>query len=101
MGRVTDRTNDRIAFALTVTGRVQGVGYRFFAREAANGLRLAGWVQNSKDGTVAVEVAGIAADMESFVAMLRQGPPGSSVSDIRATRIDPARVAATSFEVRS
>ena len=90
----------RIAFAITIVGRVHGVGFRFFAREAAVGLRLAGWVENRKDGSVAVEVAGRAEDLEPFIAALRKGPPGSIVGDVRATRIDPSRVTLTNFEIR-
>ena len=91
----------RVAFAITVVGRVQGVGFRWYARDTAAGFRLAGWVENRKDGTVAIEVAGTADELEPFIAALRTGPSGAKVGDVRATRIDPARVADTGFEIRA
>ena len=42
----------------TVSGRVQGVGFRYRARYAASQLGLTGWVENEDDGTVTLEVQG-------------------------------------------
>ncbi|MDE3129148.1 MAG: acylphosphatase, partial [Gemmatimonadota bacterium] len=62
---------------LVVVGRVQGVGFRWFARQAAHGLGLAGWVRNMPDGTVVCEVAGPPDVVERFAAELRAGPPAA------------------------
>lgn len=67
---------------LRVRGRVQGVGYRWFVREAARKRRIAGWVKNLPDGCVEVEAAGEAASLQDLVASLREGPPGARVDDI-------------------
>ena len=68
---------------LLVSGRVQGVGYRWFAREEARALGIRGWVRNMPDGTV--EVAAAAADdvLPRFVERLRTGPPGANVAGVR------------------
>ena len=68
---------------LLVSGRVQGVGYRWFAREEARALAVRGWVRNMPDGTV--EIAASAADdtLTRFVERLRAGPPGANVAGIR------------------
>jgi len=95
MGRVT-----HVAFSITVVGKVQGVGFRAFAQDSATRLGLAGWVANQRDGSVLVEVSGGAAVVVEFVAILRGGPPGSVVSDLRATPINPGRVAIAGFEIR-
>lgn len=70
-----------------VRGRVQGVGFRWFVREAARELGLAGWVRNRPDGAVEVAAEGSAATIERLREQLRNGPPGAvvtSVDDIEA-----------------
>lgn len=57
-----------------VEGRVQGVGYRDFARRTARRLGVRGWARNRLDGTVEVLAVGTAASLESFLADLRHGP---------------------------
>jgi acylphosphatase len=65
-----------------VRGRVQGVGFRWFVREAARGLGVAGWVRNSPDGAVEVAAESDDAALASLRATLAQGPPGASVTAI-------------------
>lgn len=89
------------AFAITVVGKVQGVGFRAFARDAAMRLGVTGWVANQADGSVVVEIVGSAAGVVDLVAALRAGPPGSRVDDVRATPINPGRVGVTGFEIRT
>ncbi|PWR21188.1 acylphosphatase [Zavarzinia aquatilis] len=67
---------------LRVTGRVQGVGFRHFTRDAAARLGLDGWVRNRLDGSVEAVARGDAAALDAFRAALRQGPPASRVDDI-------------------
>lgn len=68
---------------LLVDGRVQGVGFRWFVREAARRHRLAGWVRNRPDGSVELEVSGDDGAYEHFLATIREGPPGARVDDVR------------------
>lgn len=68
---------------LVVDGRVQGVGFRWFVREAARRHRLAGWVQNRPDGSVELEVEGETAACHEFLATVREGPPGARVERLR------------------
>ncbi|HUG42303.1 MAG TPA: acylphosphatase [Longimicrobiales bacterium] len=58
-----------------VSGRVQGVGFRWFARNAATGLGLRGTVRNAEDGTVEVVAEGPAELLAELEARLRDGPP--------------------------
>lgn len=62
------------AYEGTVTGRVQGVGFRYFTREVAEELGLRGWVRNLPDGGVAFHAEGPERDVEVLVERLRQGP---------------------------
>lgn len=68
---------------LQVTGRVQGVGFRWFVKETARGLGLAGWVRNEPDGSVLLEVEGPVDDVERLRGAVRKGPPGAFVESMR------------------
>jgi acylphosphatase len=81
--------SDLQACRLWVSGRVQGVGFRWFARQAARELGLAGRVRNLPDGRVEVEVAGERVPVEAFRAQLRQGPPGARVTGLEEQEISP------------
>lgn len=70
---------------LVVTGRVQGVGYRWFARETARTFGLAGWVCNMPDGSVVLEIAGPAEIVARFIAELQQGPPTAHVAGVQVS----------------
>jgi acylphosphatase len=62
-----------------VTGVVQGVGFRWFVREQARRLGLAGWVRNLADGSVEVAAQGESQQIELFRAELQRGPRGARV----------------------
>ncbi len=72
-----------------VTGMVQGVGFRWSAREQAHRLGVTGWARNRVDGSVEVEVEGEPASVERMVAWLRSGPPGSEVDAVRVSDAEP------------
>ncbi|MFA6111192.1 MAG: acylphosphatase [Candidatus Latescibacterota bacterium] len=62
-----------------VSGRVQGVGYRYFAQRQATSLGLAGYVRNLPDGEVEVVAQGERSALDSLVEELRRGPPSGVV----------------------
>lgn len=65
-----------------ITGKVQGVGYRYFTTRVARELRLAGWVRNLPDGRVEALAAGPKARLDRFQAELRIGPPRAEVAAV-------------------
>jgi acylphosphatase len=75
------------AAEILVEGRVQGVGYRDYARRRASRLGLSGWVMNLRDGRVRLRVEGPRPRVEELVRALEQGPPMSKVQrvDVRWT----------------
>ncbi len=75
------------AMRFHVTGRVQGVGYRWFARHAARELGLAGFVRNQADGSVEALACGDAESLEQFRLRLLEGPPMAHVDNVRAETV--------------
>ena len=68
---------------LTVLGRVQGVGFRYFVRKRALELGLEGEVRNLPDGTVEVIATGTNGSLEALIGLVNLGPRGAVVSDVR------------------
>ena len=84
---------------VTVTGRVQGVFYRNAAAREAERLGLSGWVRNSGDGGVELEVEGRSAAVDEFVEWARLGPPRARVDRLRSLPLDP--IGQVGFDVRA
>lgn len=83
-----------------VFGRVQGVGYRYFVRTAANRLGVTGWVRNDRDGSVRVEAEGSELRLNQLLEAMRHGPSLASVHDVRCDWQD-ARGADSEFTIRT
>jgi len=71
-----------------VRGRVQGVGFRWFARESARRRGLSGWVRNREDGCVEVAASGPPEAVERFLGELRRGPAGARVDEVVALPVE-------------
>jgi acylphosphatase len=65
-----------------VRGRVQGVGYRYFAQKSATGLGLTGYARNLDDGSVEVYAAGPEDKLSQLAGMLHKGPMWSDVRGV-------------------
>ncbi len=65
-----------------VKGRVQGVSFRYFVLQSAEGLDLTGWVRNLRDGRVEVLAEGAHEDLSRLLAALRKGPISADVRDV-------------------
>ena len=70
---------------LGITGRVQGVGYRVWAWDAARRLGLRGWVRNHRDGSVELLATGPEEAISELIEACRRGPPAARVADIAVT----------------
>ncbi|MGH9141909.1 MAG: acylphosphatase [Vicinamibacterales bacterium] len=79
----------RVARRYLVTGRVQGVGFRYFAQETASRGGVHGWVRNLPDGRVEASAEGDADAMDRFELALRHGPPGARVERLEIEHIVP------------
>ncbi|MBN1867963.1 acylphosphatase [Candidatus Sumerlaeota bacterium] len=70
---------------LVVSGRVQGVGFRFFTLEEAERLGVAGWVRNRSDGAVEIEAQAPEPTLDAFVRVIGEGPAFGRVRSIEST----------------
>ena len=84
---------------LQILGEVQGVGFRWFVRERARRLGLAGWVSNRDDGSVELVVSGD----DDMIGMLKEsvgrGPSGAVVTEVRVLPVDGARELPNPFTI--
>jgi acylphosphatase len=83
---------------ISVSGRVQGVGYRAFTIRAATERGLVGGVKNCEDGRVELEAEGPKDRITSLIEALKIGPPASRVTDVRVEWL-PATGRQTNFAV--
>jgi acylphosphatase len=73
---------------IRIHGKVQGVGYRFFATRVARRLGLKGAIQNMRDGTVEAKVEGDSEKIDEWVLQLKEGPRYAEVSQIDQEKKD-------------
>ena len=75
-------------YEITVTGRVQGVGYRYFTIQRARDLGLTGWVKNQPDGSVLIIAQADEDVINTFIDYLKIGPARSRVSQISKVKLN-------------
>lgn len=72
---------------LSITGRVQGVGFRDWLAGEARAHDLSGWVRNRRDGSVEAVLAGDAEALQAVLAACRRGPPMARVENVVAEEV--------------
>lgn len=85
---------------LFISGRVQGVGFRYSLQREAERLGLAGWVRNRSDGSVEALAQGAPDALEALTAWARRGPPAARVAEVKAEPADPLEPQRARFELR-
>jgi acylphosphatase len=84
-----------------VTGRVQGVGFRYAVRQKAASLELNGWVRNLVTGAVELEAEGEPESVEALLQWLHQGPPSAKVEKVEVrSREAQTKARFEDFQVR-
>lgn len=76
-----------LTLSVKVTGRVQGVGYRWWTLSRASALNLKGWVRNDPTGSVTALFQGPEDVVERMVTELWDGPGSAAVRDVRTDRV--------------
>lgn len=77
---------------IRVTGKVQGVGFRFSTVRQAHATGATGWVRNNDDGSVEALVQGNADQVDRMLEWMRQGPPGARVDTLEHDALQTDRV---------
>ncbi len=78
-----------VAISARITGRVQGVAYRYWTKTEAERRGLTGWVRNEPDGSVHTLIMGPAPDVAEMVRALGNGPLAARVTDVLSERAEP------------
>jgi len=83
-----------------VTGRVQGVGFRWFVKAEAVPLELTGWIRNRSDGAVEGEVEGREDAIDALQACLEVGPSSAIVTNVEISEISDDTQRFKQFEIK-
>ena len=76
---------------LVISGRVQGVGFRYFVRQKALEMQISGWVKNTSDGKLEIEAEGENQDLYAFIEWMRIGPSRAIIRSFSNSEITPIR----------
>ncbi len=85
---------------VVLSGRVQGVGFRYATADEARRRKVSGWVRNLDSGGVEAVFEGPQGSVESMVRWCEDGPPGAFVRDVRVNWDEPTEDLGR-FEIRS
>jgi acylphosphatase len=80
----------RIGRRFVISGRVQGVGFRYFTHDAAVREGVTGWVQNRPDGCVEAYIEGESDAVTRVERAIRRGPPSARVKDVQVDTEEPS-----------
>jgi acylphosphatase len=84
----TQKQSGRARLHLIISGRVQGVGFRFSAYDEAKDLALGGWVRNIASGEVEIVAEGGMESLQMLAAWAHLGPPSAHVTEVREDWLD-------------
>jgi acylphosphatase len=87
-----------VARYVVVSGRVQGVGFRYLLERQAAAAGVAGWVRNTAEGTVEAVLEGPPPAVEETLGWMRRGPRGAVVVSVDVTEVAPRGL--TGFTIR-
>jgi acylphosphatase len=89
-----------VAQRFEITGRVQGVGFRYSMQSEATRLGVRGWVRNRRDGSVEALAQGSDEAVAALAEWARRGPAGAHVAELRVASAE-AEPALAGFEQRA
>ena len=87
---MSSQLEDTLTVNMKITGKVQGVGFRYFVLRQAQKLGINGWVSNKSNGNVEAFAQGEKADLERFISKVKEGPSFSRVEDVSLNWVNEA-----------
>jgi acylphosphatase len=84
---------------VVVHGAVQGVGFRWFVRERARALGLAGWVKNREDGSVEFTARGTESTVDELLALVKVGPRNARVDRMEIHEVHSSSQLPSQFDI--
>ncbi|MCL5771052.1 MAG: acylphosphatase [Actinobacteria bacterium] len=87
-------------FELIIEGRVQGVGFRYFAFNNALKHNITGYVKNLPDGNVEIVCSGEKQDLDKFISKMKKGPSFSYISSFKINELSSDGYEFKNFEIR-
>ena len=93
------QTTPKNRLTATITGRVQGVSFRYYTCLEARKLGLTGWVRNERDGSVTAVAEGSLDALQQLENFLHQGPSYAHVTNVQAS-YSPSQNEFHTFETR-
>lgn len=75
-----------VQYEITISGKVQGVGFRYFVQKQASELNVSGWVRNMPDGRVMAVARGEETDVQTFMDHLRVGPSMARIKEVTTVK---------------
>ena len=88
----------RVSFR--ISGKVQGIGYRWFVKETAAGCNVCGWVRNAADGAVEGEAQGPVPALDSFLKQLKTGHAWAQVSGAETQEMLDSETGEKDFQIK-
>lgn len=92
--------NNKIRVHIRISGRVQGVAFRYYARNMANRLGIKGWIRNLPDGDVEVVIEGMKNRIVQMISWCKKGPNLAIVENVKIDR-QPYAGEFQQFNIRS
>ena len=87
---MTTQSEEILKVNLTISGKVQGVGFRYFVLRQAQELSINGWVSNKPNGDVGALAQAEKVDLERFISKVKKGPSFSRVEDVSLNWVNEA-----------
>jgi acylphosphatase len=81
----------KMTYKLMLSGRVQGVGFRYFASTMADIHHITGYVKNTIDNHVEIICQGTKEDVDLFISEIKEGPSFSRVNNVEITELKKAK----------
>jgi len=85
---------------INVSGRVQGVGFRYYTYNIALQLGIKGWVKNMPDGSVRIIASGSVDNVYNLITYIKKGPPGARVESVAVTDYPETAEEFNNFTIR-